>query len=74
MFKSTPKPERQKYTSAEKALRYRRLAESELVRSGRAGRLEAQAIHTTRAAALAALAVSYHLTPEEGSSEMPEGY
>jgi hypothetical protein len=57
MFKAKePEPE---LSLAEKAARHQQQAEAELVRAGKAGRLEAETVHATRATAHATLALGY---------------
>ena len=57
-------------TTAELIERHQQLAEAQLARANRAGRLEAQTVFATRATAHATLAVSYLLAPPPG--ELPD--
>ena len=45
-------------TTPEKIVRFRTMAEAELARANKAGRLEAQAVHAGRATAAATIALS----------------
>jgi hypothetical protein len=56
-------------TRMERVREHQRLAEDLLARSTRAGRQEAEARWATMATAHATLAVSYLLSPEDGSPE-----
>ena len=73
MFNKKEKEPSKLYTSDEKVQRYRKLAEVEILRSMKAGRVEAESLHAIRGNAFAALAVSYQLSPEPEASAMPEG-
>jgi hypothetical protein len=58
-------------TTKEKEARYLRIAESELVHASKAGRLDAQTVHATRAGAAATLALHFHLLSNE-EAEAPK--
>lgn len=73
MFTKKEQAPRKLYTSEEKVKRYRKLAEGEIQRSLKAGRIEAESLHAIRGNAFAALAVSYQLSPEPEASAMPDG-
>ena len=60
---SAPEP-----TIDQKIARYRGMAESELERANKAGRLDAQTVHTTRATAAATIALSYQISNPRGWS------
>ena len=55
----------------QKVARYQALAESELAKAGKAGRLEMQTVHATRATALATLALSYQIMAQTSTPAAP---
>lgn len=66
--KKPPEPEP---TRAELVQRHRAMAEDQLRRAAKAGRLEAETVHATRATAHATLALSYQM-PDPEPEPQPE--
>jgi len=71
MFKKEKGPPKT-CTSEEKVKRFRKLAESEILRSMRAGKIEAISLHAIRGNAFAALVASYQLSPNPEPLAMPQ--
>lgn len=67
-----PKAPPKQLTREELIVRHRTIAESELERSGKAGRLEAQTVHATRATAHATLALAYIMDADEPDADMAD--
>ena len=69
IFSKSKKPESTPLTRMDRVRDHQRIAEDLLARSAKGGRLEAETRWATLATAHATLAVSYLLSPENGSSQ-----